>query len=43
MGLRQKDVAVLLSVSKDSVCYWESGRVKPSKRMAMRITDFVSG
>jgi transcriptional regulator with XRE-family HTH domain len=41
LGLRQKDVARLLGVTEDSVCYWESGRVRPSSRMIRRIQDFL--
>jgi len=41
IGLRQKDVALRLGVTEDSVCYWENGRVRPSERMVATILDFL--
>jgi DNA-binding XRE family transcriptional regulator len=41
LGLYQKDVAALLGVSEDTVCYWENGRVKPSLGLQKRIAKFL--
>jgi DNA-binding transcriptional regulator YiaG len=43
LGLFQKDVAVLLGVTEDSVCYWEKGRVKPSNRLLLKVIQFING
>lgn len=40
LGLRQKDVAKLLGVTEDSVCYWENGRVRPSRSMLTKLIEF---
>jgi DNA-binding XRE family transcriptional regulator len=42
VGLEQKDMAIRLGVSEDSVCYRENNRVQPSKRSAARILDFMA-
>jgi DNA-binding transcriptional regulator YiaG len=42
LGLRQKDVAKLLGVTVDSVCYWENGRrVPPCRNMLRRLANFL--
>jgi DNA-binding XRE family transcriptional regulator len=41
LGLYQKDVAALLGVTEDTVCYWENGRVKPSPGMEEGISKFL--
>jgi len=41
VGWEQKDVAVRLGVSEDSVCYWENNRVEPSSRMLERILGLL--
>jgi len=41
LGLYQKEVATLLGVCEDSVCYWENGRVEPALPMTERILRFV--
>jgi DNA-binding XRE family transcriptional regulator len=42
LGLYQKDVAALLGVTEDTICYWENNRVKPSKKLAQTITQFLA-
>lgn len=39
----QKDVAAMLGVSEETVCYWENGWVKPSQRSLARIIEFLDG
>jgi DNA-binding XRE family transcriptional regulator len=43
LGLYQKDVATIIGVSEDTICYWENNSVKPSKRRLTKITDFLDG
>jgi DNA-binding XRE family transcriptional regulator len=40
LSLFQKDVAEIMGVSVDTICYWENGRVKPSRRLSQRIAQF---
>jgi transcriptional regulator with XRE-family HTH domain len=42
LGLYQKDVAEMLGVSEDTICYWENVRVKPSQRLLPRILSFLA-
>jgi len=41
LGLHQKDVAAMLGVSTDTICYWENNRVKPSRLLLCRVTRFL--
>jgi len=41
IGWEQKDMALHLGVSEDSVCYWENNRVEPSSRMQKRIEGLL--
>jgi DNA-binding transcriptional regulator YiaG len=41
-GLEQKDIAIHLGVSEDSVCYWENGRVYPSPASFSKILSFLN-
>jgi DNA-binding XRE family transcriptional regulator len=41
LGLYQREVAKLIGVTEDSVCYWESGRVKPSRKMRSKLDEFL--
>ena len=41
LGLQQKQVAAMLGVSEDSVCYWENNRVTPSRLSLTRIVRFL--
>ncbi len=41
LGLYQKDVAAKLGVSEDTICHWESGRVKPSRVVLTKIVGFL--
>ena len=43
LGLYQKDIAQLLGVSENSVCYWENGRVKPSLQWAEKLKKLLNG
>jgi DNA-binding transcriptional regulator YiaG len=43
LGLSQKEVADLLNVSEDSVCYWENDSVRPSAFNLNQIRIFVDG
>jgi DNA-binding transcriptional regulator YiaG len=42
LGLHQKEVAVRIGVSEDSVCYWEKNRVEPCQQMKEKIMKFIS-
>src|SRR5207237_301709 len=42
LGLYQKDVAAIIGVTADTICYWENGRVQPSKMLQPRIADFIN-
>jgi DNA-binding XRE family transcriptional regulator len=42
LDLYQKDVAKILGVSEDTVCYWENGRVKPSQRIIRQLKHFLN-
>jgi len=37
LGLHQKDVATIIGVTVDTICYWENGRVKPSAQWLPKI------
>jgi DNA-binding transcriptional regulator YiaG len=41
LGLYQSDVATILGVTKDTVCYWENNRVKPSPYSQIKIVAFI--
>jgi DNA-binding XRE family transcriptional regulator len=41
LGLRQKDVARLLDVTRDSGFYIETARVQPSEENALKVMRFV--
>ena len=41
-GLRQKDVAVLLGVTTDTITYWETGRVRPTALSQEKIKGFLT-
>jgi DNA-binding transcriptional regulator YiaG len=41
--LHQKDVAAIIGVTEDTICYWEINRVKPSKRLLPLIKGFLDG
>jgi DNA-binding transcriptional regulator YiaG len=41
LGLRQRDVAILLRVNKASVLNWENNRKKPVRRLAGMIRAFL--
>ncbi len=41
MGLRQKDVAKLLNIDKETVYYWEINKTKPSDRYLRDISEFL--
>ena len=43
LGLYQRQVAKLLGVTEDTVCYWENGRVKPSAQQQAKIAKFLVG
>jgi transcriptional regulator with XRE-family HTH domain len=43
LGLYQKDVAAIIGVSADTICYWENKRVKPSRRLSPLIKGFLDG
>ena len=43
LRLSQKDVAAIIGVSVDTLCYWENNRVQPSRRLLPRILSFLSG
>ncbi|MDD2539488.1 MAG: helix-turn-helix transcriptional regulator, partial [Desulfuromonadaceae bacterium] len=40
-GELQKDVAEQIGVSKDTICYWENGRVEPEIRYHPAIIDYL--
>lgn len=40
LGLRQKDIAEIMGVSVDTICYWEGNRVNPARRLLPKIGDF---
>jgi DNA-binding XRE family transcriptional regulator len=42
-GLYQKDVAAIIGVTEDTICYWENNRVTPSKKRLTRVIDFIGG
>ena len=42
MGLKQKELAVEIGVSKDTVRNWEKGRCRPSKESLEKIYDVLS-
>ncbi len=42
LGLQQKQVARLLGVSEDTVCYWENHRVRPSRRLVPKVKKFLN-
>jgi len=41
LGLNQKDVAALIGVTEDTICYWENGRVEPSRQLMPKILEFL--
>ncbi len=41
MKLLQSQVAGILGVSEDSVCYWENNRTSPAIRFISRIIEFI--
>jgi len=41
LGLHQKDVAAIVGVTVDTVCYWENNRVEPSPTCAREIVEFL--
>ena len=41
LGLYQKDVAVIIGVTEDTVCYWENNRVTPSRCLLPRLQQFI--
>jgi len=41
LGLYQKDVAGIIGVTVDTICYWENNRVRPSKDRTSVITEFL--
>lgn len=41
--IKQEALASLLGVSHAAVSQWENGRARPSKTMALRLTDVMSG
>ncbi len=41
LGLFQKDVAIILKISEDSLTYWENGRAKPQKKHHATIIEFL--
>jgi transcriptional regulator with XRE-family HTH domain len=41
LGLYQRDVAAIVGVTEDSVCYWENNRVKPSPVSVLNIDQFL--
>jgi DNA-binding XRE family transcriptional regulator len=43
LGLYQKQVAKLLGVTEDTICYWEKGRVEPSRKQRPKIVKFLAG
>jgi DNA-binding XRE family transcriptional regulator len=43
LGLKQRELAMLLSVSVDTINYWENNRVRPSWVMAEKFVGFLSG
>jgi transcriptional regulator with XRE-family HTH domain len=43
LGLHQKDVAIILGVTTDTICYWENNRVRPSSRLLSKLVDFLGG
>jgi DNA-binding XRE family transcriptional regulator len=40
LGLYQKDVAAIIGVTVDPICYWENNRVRPSPRLRSMINHF---
>jgi DNA-binding XRE family transcriptional regulator len=40
-GNWQKEVAKQIGVSKDTICYWENGRVEPETRYYPAIIDYL--
>jgi transcriptional regulator with XRE-family HTH domain len=40
-GLFQKDVAEIIGVSVDTICYWENGRVTPTSLLRRKIAAFL--
>jgi transcriptional regulator with XRE-family HTH domain len=43
LGLYQRQVAKLLGVTADTVCYWENNRVTPSRGLLPRLLQFLDG
>lgn len=41
LGLYQKEVALLIGVSEDSVTLWENNRVRPQKKYLDKIEAFL--
>jgi DNA-binding XRE family transcriptional regulator len=42
LGLLQKEVAGLIGVTEDTVCYWENNRVAPSRKLVKRVQHFLT-
>jgi len=41
LGLYQRQVAELLGVTEDTVCYWENNRVTASRGLLPRVLHFL--
>jgi len=41
LGLLQKELATMLGVTEDTICYWENNRVKPSRRLMGNVREFL--
>ena len=41
LGLLQKDVAAIIGVNEDTICYWENDRVRPCSKLAVKAIQFL--
>lgn len=42
LGMLQKDVAAIIGVTVDTICYWENNRVRPSAAFNPKIRNFIA-
>jgi DNA-binding transcriptional regulator YiaG len=41
LGLLQREVATMLGVTEDTICYWENNRVRPSQLLTPKVLNFL--
>jgi DNA-binding XRE family transcriptional regulator len=42
LALFQRDLAAILGVTEDTICYWENNLVKPSPKAKRRVEQFLN-